>query len=158
MKPRGFVPRHPKIPGGACIGQVRIRQWECVVHGAFRQYPSYLVRLKHYVAKVIDAALEARAQGVTVEAFCEVWELPDTRTPTRWIAGFVQRLQSIGLKAERRLDALPSSPQAATPGPQVAVPENRWQYAYVWTLLSRLQAMCHAAFQSVSRSHFVFAL
>ena len=110
------------------------------------------MRYKHYVADVIDAALDARATGVTVEAFCEAWDLPDPRTPTRWIAGFVQRLKSVGLKVERRLWALqPQEPRDATP-------ETRWQYAYVWSLLSRLQAVCHAAFQPISRSHFIFTL
>ena len=131
---------------------MRIRQWKCVVHGTFRQYPPFLVRFKHYVVDVIDAALDARATGVTVEAFCEAWELPDVRTPTRWIAGFVQRLKSIGLKAERRLEGLNLEE------PQAVPVENRWQFAYVWTLLSRIQAVCQTTFQSISRSHFVFSL
>jgi hypothetical protein len=123
------------------------------------------------VAEVIDAALEARKNGDTVEAFCEAWELPDVRTPTRWIAGFVQCLKSVGLKAERRLEGLGAldrldpgcqpglEPEAAAaPAARESSEDNRWQYAYVWSLLSRLQAFCTKTFQSVSRSHFVFTL
>jgi hypothetical protein len=138
---------------------MRIRQWGCVVHGAFREYPPFLVRFKHYVAEVIDAALEARIEGATVEAFCEAWELPDVRTPTRWIAGFVQRLKSVGLEAERRLEGLDAlQPEADTPAAPDLPAENRWQYAYVWSLLSRLQAICKKTFQPISRSHFIFTL
>jgi hypothetical protein len=156
VKPRGFPSRRPKVRGGFWFPRVRIRQWGCAVHGAFREYPPFLVRFKHYVAEVIDAALEARSVGETVETFCETWELPDVRTPTRWIAGFVQRLKSIGLKAERRLEAL--NTVKAKESPPATVPMNRWQYAYVWTLLGQLQAACKTISQPLSRSHFVFTL
>ena len=116
------------------------------------------MRHKHYVAKVIDAALDARAEGVTVEDFCEAWDLPNPRTPTRWIAGFVQGLKQIAIGTERRLASLPrGEPHNDSPG-SMQNSETRWQYAYVWSLLSRLRAACHPAFQSVHRSHFIFTL
>ena len=145
------MPRDPKVGRGVKVDPVVIRQWRCVQHCAFREYPSYLLRYKHYVVDVIDAGLDTRAQGITVEAFCEDWDLPDARTPTRWIAGFVQRLQSVGRAAERRLRALATS----TVRPASTA---EWYYAYVWGLLSQLQAACTATFHPVSRPHFIFSL
>jgi hypothetical protein len=141
------------------LPRIRIRQWGCHVHGAFREYPPFLVRFKHYCSGIIDAALDARCKGQTVEAFCESWELPDPRTPTRWIAGFVQRLKSVGLKAERRLEGLGPLENPPTASHEVgSATENRWQYAYVWALLTRLQEICQTRIQPISRSHFIFTL
>lgn len=134
------------------MGPVRLRQWKCQVHQHFRQYPEWLVRYKHYLARVIDASLQARADGTALEAFCEVHGLPDPRTPSRWVAAFCARLQGIGLQAERALHALrPYQPRGSPL-------EVRWQYAYVWRLLGRLQNACQAVGRPLSRAHFIFSL
>lgn len=152
VAPRGYVVRHPKIEGGLRIGPVRIRQWQCPTHKRFRELPPWLLRFKHYVSDVVDGALQARADGVPLETFCEAYGLPDVRTPSRWVASFVARLKEIGLQVERRLWAL--SPAEARGSPL----ESRWQYAYVWQSLGRLEDVCRSQGHTLSRPHFIFSL
>ena len=61
-----------------------MRQYCCSVHGRFREYPSFLVPLKHYPACIILGALEARAAGGTVEDVCSDWGIVEASTLVRW--------------------------------------------------------------------------
>lgn len=152
VSPRGYAVRNPKIEGGIRIGPVRIRLWRCPEHKRFRELPPWLLRFKHYVSEVVDSALQSRADGVPLETFCEAYGLPDVRTPSRWVASFVARLKEIGLQVERRLWAL--RPAEARGSPL----ESRWQYAYVWQSLGRLEDICRAQGHPLSRPHFIFSL
>jgi hypothetical protein len=149
IRRKGFRVRHPKIGGGVDLGPVKIRQLECLLHGRFRDYPEFLLAHKHYVAEIVDEALASRPAKETVEQFCERCELPDPRTPRRWIRRFVERLDDIGRYTERRLTGLSRDPPSHQP--------ECWQYAHVWRRLGDLQKACRSTCQPVSRSHLAFS-
>lgn len=133
---RGFVTRTPRLPWKE-RASVRLQVGQCARHGKFREYPPGLLPHKHYVVDVVEGALASRAEGHTLERFCNQWGLPEPCTPGAWIRQFEDRLVDLHGKLNRRLEALDptfDSVQTATPNP--------WMYRLVWDLLARLRDVC----------------
>lgn len=85
---------------------VWVQQLLCKVHGKFRAQPHFLVARKHYVAPIIDDALESRVIPEPIEAVCSRWALYNASTPRRWIRAFNDRLKEVWAAAGRRLGRL----------------------------------------------------
>lgn len=111
--------------------KVWVQQLKCKVHGKFRAQPHFLVARKHYVAPIIDNALESRVIREPVEAVCSRWALYNAGTPRRWIRAFIDRLEEVWAAAGRRLGRL---------RPGWTLPESaRWTYSETWELLGVLR-------------------
>jgi hypothetical protein len=114
------------------LPHVRLRQCLCRLHGAFRVYTGLVLPHKHYVACTVEAALQGVAEGMTRSSFCSEHRVHDPRTPGRWIAQWVERLQATGQIVERFL--------------------NRWRHH--WSAMDRPpdppEWTCHSAWKYLS--------
>lgn len=124
---------------------VWVQQMCCKTHGKFRVIPPFLLPKKHYVAPVVEDAVQAGVAGMKPEAFCSRWDSPDPLTVRRWLRALAGRLNEAVLRAKRLMSEI--LPEWVS---ERSLPEGgAWSMAQVWSFLGEVQDACLVNFLPV---------